>query len=340
MSSVTDAIKHEISIMDYAQQCGYTVTKAGKQYSLREHDSVRIDPDRNIFYRHSTGQNGSVIDFAMWIHGVDQAKAISMLRGELPAGSIRKEYPTTLFTQQQKKPTGPVKLPPKAQAQGKKHPYSRVYAYLNKSRGIDPAIITDMVNRKQLYEDDHHNCVFVGFDKDSNPAFACARGTSTYRETPFRRDMENSRKEVAFYVDNQASRLFICEAPIDAMSLMTMLKMNKIDYRKFDYLAVSGMCYDTLPYHLERLGMQQLKTIYLAPDNDEKGEKIRRGYRQQLEQLGFPGKVIDKIPLSKDWNQDLCNLREINQNIKQLPKAQQQNNPKAPQQERERSIAL
>lgn len=335
MSSVTDAIKHEISIMDYAQRCGYTVTKAGKQYSLREHDSVRIDPARNIFYRHSTGQNGSVIDFAMWIHGVDQAKAISMLRKELPAGRIRKEYPPPLFAQQKKEPTGPLELPPKVKGR-----YRRVFAYLTKARGIDPAIITDMVSRRQLYEDERHNCVFVGFDKDSNPAFACARGTSTYREKPFRRDMENSRKEVAFYVNNQASRLFVCEAPIDAMSLMTMLKQNKIDYRKFDYLAVSGMCYDTLPYHLERLGMEQVKTIYLAPDNDEKGEMMRKGYREQLLELGFPGKIIDKVPLSKDWNKDLCNLRDMKQNVKQLPKAPKQNNPKAPKGERERSIAL
>lgn len=336
MSSVTDAIKSEIQIMDYAQKCGYTLTKVGRQYSLREHDSVRIDPERNVFFRHSTGQGGSVIDFAMWIHNVDQAKAISMLRGELTPGSLGKEYPTVHPDPKPKVPTGPLKLPPKVQGK-----YRRVYAYLVKARGIDREIVTDLVNRRQLYEDERHNCVFVGFDKDSVPAFACARGTSTFREKPFRRDFENSRKEVGWYVDNQAARLFVCEAPIDAMSLMTLLKQNKMDYRQFDYLAVSGMCYQALPYHLERPGRHQLKTIYLATDNDEKGHEMRKGYREQLLQLGFSGKIIDKVPLDKDWNKDLCNLRDVRQNAKQLPNVSiQRNNPKAPKGEWERSIAL
>ena len=334
MSLVSDAIKNEISILDYAQKYGYTPVRAGRQYSLREHDSVRIDPERNIFYRHSTGKGGSVIDFAMFIHNVDTVQAISMLRKELDPASMRRSYPKKELVAKPKELLGPLELP--EQIQGR---FTRVAAYLHKSRGIDNAIINDMISRKQLYEDTFHNCVFVGFDARNTPAFGCARGTSTYREKPFRRDYENSRKEVGFYVNNNASRLFVCEAPIDALSLMTLLKKNKMDYKKYDYLAVSGVCYDTLPYHLARIPPGQLKTIYLATDNDTKGEQARKAYRAQLQELGYQGKIIDKIPVNKDWNVDLATAYPVPKEPQAKPKIQSnQSKPTASHQERSLSL--
>ena len=38
-----DLIKQQIQITDYARENGYTVVRAGRYYSLKEHDSVRID---------------------------------------------------------------------------------------------------------------------------------------------------------------------------------------------------------------------------------------------------------------------------------------------------------
>ena len=41
-------IREEISIVDYASRSGYTIVRKGKYYSLKEHDSVMIDPVKNI----------------------------------------------------------------------------------------------------------------------------------------------------------------------------------------------------------------------------------------------------------------------------------------------------
>ena len=41
----------DISIVDYARQIGFTPIKVGRYYSLKEHDSVRIDTSRNVFFR-------------------------------------------------------------------------------------------------------------------------------------------------------------------------------------------------------------------------------------------------------------------------------------------------
>ena len=40
----------------------------------------------------------------------------------------------------------------------------RMYAYLMRQRHIDRDVISYFVHEKLLYEDKHHNCVFVGQD--------------------------------------------------------------------------------------------------------------------------------------------------------------------------------
>ncbi|UQT48468.1 DUF3991 domain-containing protein [Flavonifractor plautii] len=52
-----------------------------------------------------------------------------------------------------------------------------MYAYLKK-RGVSPQIIRSFISAGLLYEDsEHHNCVFVGYDRDGKAAFASLRGT-------------------------------------------------------------------------------------------------------------------------------------------------------------------
>lgn len=303
MSILSDAIKENISILDYAVRSGYTLVKIGRQYSLQEHDSIRIDPEKNVFFRHSTGRGGSVIDFAMMLSGLSKDEAIRELRAALEPSALR-DFPNPGKHDRSSKPKPvaapvPFVLPEKTDGR-----FSRIYAYLGKTRAIDNTIISDMVNRKQLYEDKRHNCVFVGYDKEKAAAFGCVRGTHT--EKTYRGDVPGSRKEVGFYVNNGAPALFVVEAPIDAMSIMTLLKRNRLNYKKFDYLAIGGMCHETIPYHLSRLPEGQLKRIYLAVDNDAKGEMARIAYREKLAELGFAGEIIDKLPKGKDWNEDLC----------------------------------
>lgn len=42
-------ISSEIKITDYAQELGFTLVRKGKYYSLKEHDSVMIDPEKKFF---------------------------------------------------------------------------------------------------------------------------------------------------------------------------------------------------------------------------------------------------------------------------------------------------
>lgn len=76
-------IKQDIQILDYAAIHGMKLQRVGRYYTLQEHDSVRIDPDRNCFWRNSgigVTTTGSVIDFATaFVHGEDLHAALSEL---------------------------------------------------------------------------------------------------------------------------------------------------------------------------------------------------------------------------------------------------------------------
>lgn len=65
-------IKEQVKIVDYAPRMGFTVIRKGRYFSLKEHDSVIIDPGKNCFWRNSKlgngnsiGKGGSIIDFLL-----------------------------------------------------------------------------------------------------------------------------------------------------------------------------------------------------------------------------------------------------------------------------------
>ena len=46
-------IKSDVSIIEYAQILGFTPVRVGKKYTLKEHNSVIIDPEENFFWRNA-----------------------------------------------------------------------------------------------------------------------------------------------------------------------------------------------------------------------------------------------------------------------------------------------
>ncbi|MBE6905005.1 MAG: DUF3991 domain-containing protein [Ruminococcaceae bacterium] len=294
------AIKQDIRITEFAQSRGFTLLRAGSEVTLKEHDSVRIDPEKNLFVRNADRKTaGSIIDFVMWVDGVNMPQAVSKLRGMLTYGPDYQPRPRAAY----RKPKKELRLP--EAATGK---YSRVYAYLNKTRCIDNEVIAGLMKRRLLYEDDHHNCVFVGLDYNGAPAFATKRSTST--RVSYRGDAPGSRKEVGFFVDNKAPALFVTEAPIDAMSIMTLLRENKRDPTNYSYLSLCGVADNALLYHMQKPENQGIQTIYLATDNDAAGNLAREQLRKALTGIGFNGKIVDKCPtVGKDWNEQLVGFR-------------------------------
>lgn len=296
---IIQEIKSSIPIQDYAQAIGFTVKQVGSYYTIKEHDSVRIDPRKNAFWRNSQGTSarGSIIDFVMHFEGLDKATAINKLASYIGAESPH--YDTILVSQnsKQKKKSNEFVLPEKGDKSMR-----NVYAYLIKTRKIDSDIVKQWVSNGNLYQDVNKNCVFVTYDKSGKPNFASQKGTNTLN--PFQSDVENSDYNSCHFINNNANTLIVCEAVIDLMSVQTILKANGRDLNNYNYLSLNG----TGKTHavLNALQSSTTSTVVLATDNDKAGSEARAELRELASNYDNSIKFIDYIPKhEKDWNAEL-----------------------------------
>ncbi len=268
-------IKEQVKIVDFALEIGKTPVRRGKYYTLKENDSVMIDPVRNCFWRNSVpgrgssiGKGGSVIDFALEFTDYSMYDIISMFSRRIiwNDASGRKTVNNQKSHNHKKVFSEKTLMLPKPDQN-----MHRVFAYLIQSRCISRHIVQEFVNQKMLYQDENHNCVFVGYDlhNQEKPVFACKRGTNT--SIPFRGDVPGCDYDKCFYINNDMDCLIVAESVIDVMSIMTLLEK---DWKKYDYLAIGGVG----KWHSVKtyLAGGKIKTVIIATDCDEKGIETAR----------------------------------------------------------------
>ena len=161
-----DKIK-EIPIVDHAERMGFTLTKKGKYYSLREHDSVMISVEKNCFWRNSTfssgfkGGAGSVIDFVIEFGDAKDVKeAIQSLATEY--GIQRDNYQKVNIPKKERiiVDSGPKREPGDLDLPEKDDNMNAVYNYLINTRKLDKAVVDYFVENDMLYQDKRRNAVF------------------------------------------------------------------------------------------------------------------------------------------------------------------------------------
>lgn len=281
----------KISITEYTRQMGFTPVKIGSYYTLKEHDSVRIDPRKNIFFRNSTGDRGTVIDFVMAFKGVSCGEAIKLLCDEIELPKVYKEQNSV---PQKKKE---LILPAKARNM------KNVFAYLVKTRCINQKIVQEMVDRDMLYQDERNNCVFVSRNENGKSVFATVRGTNTDKK--WVGDVSGCDYSHSFFIDNCSRNLIVTESVIDAMSMMDIKEQKGENHQEYNYLSVSGLgkSREALGYHL---GKTLYDIVFLAFDNDDKGREIAKEMKKHIESINQDISVSMLIPeAAKDWNEEL-----------------------------------
>lgn len=284
----------KIDIRDYARHLGYTVVRKGRYFSLKEHDSVRIDPDKNCFWRNSKpgsggslGLGGSVIDFDMEFAGTDKKQALQRLEkyaGSLDPGWQDNKPPTVKTAGTAKK----LELPDPAPDM------KRVFAYLVKTRKIHAGIVKELVQRKQLYQDIHGNCVFVSY-LNGTPVFACRRGTST--TNPFYGDVRGCDYDQCFHISYGADRLYVTESVIDALSVMTLRE----NYKEWNYLAMAGgWKWNAIQSH-----MGGIREVWIGTDQDHTGRDVAEQIASWVTAYAPETVIVYDLPAKKDWNEVL-----------------------------------
>lgn len=151
-------IKEQVKIVDYASRMGFTVIRKGRYFSLKEHDSVIIDPEKNCFWRNSKlgngnsiGKGGSIIDFLLEFTDRSLHEVLKELSKEIFVEDMAKVPSFEKSKKMISRPTGTLELPPQDS-----HMHN-VYAYLIQTRKIKKNIVQLFVDRKMLYQDTHKN---------------------------------------------------------------------------------------------------------------------------------------------------------------------------------------
>lgn len=288
-------LKNRIDIRDYAEHLGYTVVKMGRYFSLREHDSVRIDPDRNCFWRNSRqgsgssfGKGGSVIDFDMEFAGTGLKEALQRLEEYAGGMEPDRQRNTGQKSDSQMVPGPGLELPEPVMNM------TRAVSYLVNTRNIRIDIVKELVRGKQLYQDSHGNCVFVSY-KNGIPVFACRRGTSP--GNPFYGDVRGCDYGQCFHISHGASRLYVTESVIDALSVMTLRE----NYKDWNYLALAGGGkWNAIHSH-----MDGIREVWIGTDQDDMGLETAKKIAAWVTAYAPGTMVVFDLPEKKDWNQVL-----------------------------------
>ena len=283
------ALAKETDLPDLLEHLGYSVKRIGRYYTTREMDSLRIK-DRRLWTRYSTRQRGDAITFMQEFCGKNFVDAVNFL---LDFNGRARDSPTRDKPEKYTDEPRPFSLPIACQDQ------RRVFAYL-RSRGIAAQVIDGFIRSGLLYEDAlHHNCVFVGRDRDGKPVFANKRSTCTLNGRVFKGDASGSDKSVAFRLpcDPAKNWVVVFEAPIDLMSYCTLhrkLRSNAV--------ALCGLYRGALDAYLR--DNPHLRRIVLCLDADEPGRNAAVEWKKGLEQAGY--QVTVRAPQrGKDWNEYL-----------------------------------
>ena len=279
---------NEVDLPSFLLDRGEKLIMAGRDYRLASDHSITVRGP--MWYDHAARKGGRAISFVQQFYDKTYPEAVTMLLGRDGQGII----PIVKKEPESREPK-PFALP---------EPYGtmrRMYAYLMRQRHIDREFISYFVHEKILYEDKHHNCVFVGLDDSGEAKHAHIRSTNSEGQV-FRMNIEGSASEHCFHKNGTDKSLYVFEAPIDLLSHITLYPYG---WQEHSYVACCGLSIQPV---LERLRQNpKLNMVYLCLDNDEAGEDACENMMEVLEEMDVD---VERLrPQGKDWNDDLCAKR-------------------------------
>lgn len=289
-------IAKQINLLEYLISKGHEFKKEGSRYRHKEHDSLIVS-ENNKWFWNSRGLYGSnAISYLQLVEGMTLPEAVNILAGENITPNRKTEYEPDNKIAEIKRS---FILPEKSRN------YRRAFAYLNKTRGIDGEIISEMMKQKKIYESaDYQNCVFIGYDEHEKAKHAAMWGTFTpMNSKPFKGEVPSSDKTCGFHMKGSSDTVYVFESPIDAMSHATLLKIDDIDWRVDHRLSLC--C--TWDGALERfLKSHMIRRIVFCLDNDYGGHTASEKYMKKYSELGYDVQRLE--PKANDYNDELLNI--------------------------------
>ena len=185
----------------------------------------------------------------------------------------------------------------------------RVFAYLNRIRGIDAEIISNLIEEGRIYESKvYRNCVFTGFDGEGVPRYASMRGAYIIDgKKPYRKDIDGSDKSYGFCMNGSSDLVYTFESPIDGMSHAAIFKQNGLDWRRDFRLSLGGVSGKALERFLA--DNPQITRVSFCLDNDDIGRRYCKKLAVEYSAKGYAVNI--ELPRAKDYNDELLNINSV-----------------------------
>lgn len=290
---------NNVDIVAYAQSAGLELKREGRDYKATNyHGGLTITPQKNNWHLFAEDKGGGVVQLCMLLENKSWQEAIATLINE-------EMQPAQYVPPVQEEETKEFILPERNNTT--KH----VYAYLIKTRGIEPDIVKEMLDKGYIYENTYGACVFVGKDPEGVPRHASVRSTNTEGRV-YKRDVPGSQKRYSFSITGNTDTLYVFEAPIDLLSYMSYQRLAGMDTNS-SYVSLGGVSDRALERFLS--DNPHIKKIVVCTDRDKAGDK---GYERIRDKYKHSFEITRHSPLGKDFNADLVAYRNIdNQQIQE-----------------------
>lgn len=310
----------QIQITDFCHQKGIEITGSGLYRRLKEHDSCVINIHKNNFIWNSRGENGDIINFVESYYNVNFKAAIEIISGKNISDISKSQYiPKPKIEQRNNLEKTTIF---KMELDEISEKYSRLFAYLNKTREISYDTILEFVNKDLISQDAKGNINFKFIDEEGNVHFS-KKGTTNksfnYIDTDadirgFRYiPQEDLRKE-------EITTMHIFESPIDLMSYMDI---SDIKNEKSVLISMNGLKHNSILKNLEEF--PNIKYLDLCVDNDVAGNKFINHIRElktlENEELLRNLSITRSNPDLKDWNDRLKYMHEIENSEEKIEKS-------------------
>lgn len=306
---ITDEQKERANLVNLPQflmSHGFDLKKVGKEYVWKEHDSLHIKDngpgERGQLFRFSENRGGDNIGLLREYMDMSFLDAVEALTGE----HIDRTY-TPSRTYESK----PVQQTARELSLAEADNCRRVFAYLCKTRGLDYDMLSALVKKGIISQEEKTgNVLFKYYDDRGKGIGAEKVGTST--EHKFKGIATGSAGGHGFeVVHGTGEKAFFFESAIDMLSYLQMHSKELDNCRLVSMMGVKpSIVLDTMLRH-----NIAPENVFLCSDNDTAGNEFARRLQEQYPDM----KRIITPDTYKDWNdmlRDIPKQIEVEQETK------------------------
>lgn len=295
---ITDEQKEKaafVNLPQFLMAHGFDLKKVGREYVWKDHDSLHIKDngpgERGAWFRFSEDKGGDNIGLLREYMDMSFLDAVEALTGE---------HIDRTYTPSRAYESKPVQQTARELSLAEADNCRRVFAYLCKTRGLDYDMLSALVKKGIISQEEKTGNVLFKYYDDQGKAIGAEKvGTST--EHKFKGIATGSAGGQGFeVVHGTGEKAFFFESAIDMLSYLQMHSKELDNCRLVSMMGVKpSIVLDTMLRH-----NIAPENVFLCSDNDTAGNEFARRLQEQYPDM----KRIITPDTYKDWNDMLRNI--------------------------------